>query len=139
MLSTLFLATTIPEPDVGNLAASLLAALSAKNYTLVASILLVGAVWLVRTFGAKAWPALGTPRAGAVLSVVGGTASLLVAALASGQAFTLGLLFGCINAALTANGLWSATKNFIKPTVPETQRAPTICTPQEIANGTCKP
>lgn len=138
MLSTLFLATTIPEPDVGNLAASLLAALSSKNYTLVASILLVGAVWLVRTFGAKAIPGLGTPRAGAILSVVGGTASLLVAALASGQALTLGLLFGCVNAALAASGLWSAGKNLVTPP-PEAQRAPTICTPQEIANGTCKP
>lgn len=137
MLSTLLLATTIPEPDVGSLAASLLSALSSKNYTLVASILLVGAVWAVRTFGTKAIPGLGTPRAGAILSVVGGTASLLVAALASGQAFSLGLLFGCVNAALAASGLWSAGKNLLTP--PEAQRAPTICTPAEIANGTCKP
>ena len=128
MFASLFVLaqTSIPEPDVGGLASLLVQAFASKDYTLVASVLLLAVVWAVRTFGAKFIPALGTPRAGAFLSAVGGTASLLVAALAAGQTFTLGLLFGCLNAALAASGLWSVAKNLAT--------AAPICSAADIAN-----
>jgi hypothetical protein len=68
-----------------------------------------------------------------LLSVLGGTCTLLVVALAGGQPFTLGLLLSCLMTAACAAGLWSWGTNARKPAVS------VVCTPHEIANGTCRP
>lgn len=135
--SLAFAQTSIPEPDLGGLASTFLAALASKNYALLGTVAVLALVWAARTFGAKVIPGLGTPRGGAILSAVGGTAALLVAALTAGQPLTVSLVVGCLWTALSASGLWSVGKNLAAP-APQA-KAPTICTPAEIANGTCKP
>lgn len=137
MLAVLLLAQALPEPSVADLGALLLQAITGKQYALLASILVLGAVWLARWAGAKAWAPLGTPRAAALLSALGGTAGLMAIALGSGQPFSLGLLMGCVSTALGASGLWSTAKHITEPKV--VAMAPDRCTPIEIANGTCKP
>jgi hypothetical protein len=126
--------SAIPEPDVTSLGATFLAALSGKQYPLLASVVLLGAVWLLRAVGGRFIPALATPRGGAILSAVGGTAALLVAALSSGQPLSVGLVLGCLSTALGASGLWSTAKNVAKG--PTQQK---VCDPVDIANRTCVP
>jgi len=133
------LSTVVPEPSLLDLGALLVQAITSKHYSLMGSVLVLGLVFLVRYFGAKLHPALGTPRAGAILAGVGGTASLLVAALAAGQPFSLGLLLSCVSTALGGAGLWSVAKNAAQKPLPPPSESKGVCTPIEIANGTCKP
>lgn len=138
LLPSLAFAQSVAEPDAGSLFTTFLSALASKNWALLGTVAVLALVWAARTFGAKVIPGLGTPRGGAILSAVGGTAALLVAALTAGQPLTVSLVVGCFWTALSASGLWSVGKNLTAP-APTPQAAPTICTPAEIANGTCKP
>lgn len=137
LLPSLAFAQSVAEPDVGSLFTTFLSALASKNWALLGTVAVLALVWAARTFGAKVIPGLGTPRGGAILSAVGGTAALLVAALSAGQPLTVSLVVGCFWTALSASGLWSVGKNLTTP-APQA-KSPTICTPAEIANGTCKP
>lgn len=128
--------TAIPEPDVGSLGASFLTALMSKNWGLLLSVALLGAVWAVRALGGKVWAPLASERGSAVLAFLGGTLALLVGALGTGQSFSVSLLLGCVSTALTASGLWSTTKSVVKP---KPTMAPDKCSPIQIANGTCTP
>jgi len=129
----------VPEPSLLDLGALLVQAITSKHYSLLGSVLVLGLVFLVRHFGAKLHPALGTPRAGAILAGVGGTASLLVAALVAGQPFSLGLLLSALSTALGGAGLWSVAKNAAQKPLPPPAETNAVCTPREIAAGTCKP
>lgn len=134
------LSTVVPEPSLLDLGTLLVQAITLKHYSLLGSVLVLGGVFLARSFGTRLHPALGTPRAGALLAGVGGTASLLVAALAAGQPFSLGLLLSALSTALGGAGLWSVAKNATQPTpVPAPVETKAVCTPREIAAGTCKP
>jgi hypothetical protein len=128
----------IPEPDVGSLGASFLQALMSKNWGLLLSVALLAVVWAVRAFGGRLWAPIATPRGSALLSFFGGTLALLVAALGTGQSFSLSLLLSCVSTALTASGLWSTTKAVVERAKPQPM-APERCTPIQIANGTCTP
>lgn len=134
----LLLSTVVAEPSLLDLGALLVQAITLKHYSLLGSVLVLGGVFAARYFGAKLHPALGTPRAGAILAGVGGTASLLVAALAAGQPFSLGLLLSALSTALGGAGMWSVAKNAAKKPLPPAETKAN-CTPIEIANGTCKP
>lgn len=138
MLTLSLLSTVTPEPSLLDLGALLVQAITTKHYSLLGSVLVLGAVFLVRYFGVKLHPSLGTPRAGAILAAVGGTSSLLVAALAAGQTFSLGLLLSALSTALGGAGLWSVAKNATQKPLPPAE-SKGVCTPIEIANGTCKP
>lgn len=134
------LAQGIPEPDAASLGASFLAALASKNYGLLLSAALLGAVWLTRftagRIGGKLGELLTSPRGSAVLAFLGGTAALLVGALGAGQDFSLGLLLGCVSTSLTASGLWSVGKAVVekKPAVTPSM-APQVCSAADIAQG----
>ena len=95
---------------------------------------IVGLVAVLRKAGSKRLPVLDSPRGAVALSMAGGTASALALALFSGHPFTLGLLSSCLMTAASASGLWSWGQ-----TIGRKPGASTICTPQEIANGTCRP
>lgn len=124
----------IPEPDVGTVLSAVFAAVNSKNWALLAAAAVVGVVFVLRKVGAKVHPWFATPRGGVVLLAVGGTGSLLLAALSSGQSFSASLLLGCINTALAASGLWSTVKN-----AAQTKTQQRVCDPIEIANRTCVP
>lgn len=140
MFPLLAFAQAIPEPDVGSLGASFLTGLSTKNYGLLLSAALLGAVWLARfvagRIGGAVGEALTSPRGSAILAFLGGTAALLVGALGAGQEFSVGLLLGCVSTSLTASGLWSVSKAVTEKrpdAVPA--MAPQVCSAADIANG----
>lgn len=129
-------AQAIPEPDVGSLGASFLTALMSKNWGLLLSVVLLGAVWFVRAFGGKVWAPLASERGSAFLAFFGGTAALLVGALSAGRTFSVELLLGCVSTSLTASGLWSVGKAVTEKrpgAVPA--MAPQVCSAADIANG----
>lgn len=132
-------AAGIPEPDVGSLGASFLKALSTKNYGLLLSAALLGAVWLSRfvagRIGGAVGAALTSARGSAILAFLGGTAALLVGALGAGQQFSLGLLLSCVGTALTASGLWSVGKAVVEKPGVTPSMAPQVCSASDIANG----
>ena len=125
------LSTVVPEPSLLDLGSLLVQAITTKNYSLLGSVLVLGLVFLARWGGTKIHPRLGTPRAGALLVAVGGTSTLLIAALVAGQPFSLDLLVDSFLKAMGASGIWSVVKN--------ATQAKGVCTPREIASGECKP
>lgn len=95
-------ATTTPAvvvaPDANPLGflESLFNAAKAGNWRLLSALALVGLVYVIRKFGQKALPWLGTDRGGAVSALVVGVAGSLSLALMSSAP---------INAAMIVNGL----------------------------------
>lgn len=133
-------AASIPEPDIAGLGSAFLLALSTKNYGILLSAALLGAVALAR-FVASKFPGkfatwLTTPQGSAVLALLGGSASLLLGALRAGQELTPGLVLSCVGTALMASGLWSTAKALgeKKPDVTPSM-APQVCSAADIANG----
>lgn len=139
MLSSL-LATLAPEPSFVDVGGVLLSALSGGQYALLGAAGLLLLVLVARKAGAKALPWFGTPRGGAVLALLVAGLTTLVARLSSGAPFSLGLVLEAVTVALSASGLWSVGKNLAtKREAPESLQAPEVCTPREIAAGTCTP
>lgn len=89
-------------------------AMGPAGLALGVAAVLVGAVQLVRHFGARLHPALGTPRAAAITSLALAILGALAASLATGQALTLTVALNAILAGLTASGLFSASKAVIQ-------------------------
>ena len=126
---------TAPVPDLGlGEVLSLVArAFAGRQWGLLGVLALLGLVFLLRKAGGRYIPFLDTPRGAVVLSLVGGTGTLLAAALSAGTPFSLGLVLSCLMTAASASGLWSWGQSLKKPS------PAVICTPTEIANGTCRP
>jgi len=89
-------------------------AMGPAGLALGVAAVLVGLVQLVRTFGARLHPALGTPRAAAITSLVLAILGALAATLATGTPLTLTVALNAILAGLTASGLFSASKAVIQ-------------------------
>lgn len=85
-------------------------AMGPAGLALGVAAVLVGLVQLVRTFGARLHPALGTPRAAAITSLALAILGALAASLATGAPLTLTVALNAILAGLTASGLFSASK-----------------------------
>lgn len=85
-------------------------AMGPAGIALGVAAVLVGLVQLVRHFGGRLHPALGTPRAAAITSLALAILGALAASLATGQALTLTVVLNAILAGLTASGLFSASK-----------------------------
>lgn len=134
----------LPQPTLGEVAEQLSDALAGKQWSLALSLVVVALVLVLRKLASTAggWGSgllsqvllwLSTPKGAVVLSVVGGTAALLSVALGGGKEFSLSLLISCFMGAASASGLFSWGQTLAKPTM-----APPVCSPEEIANGTCK-
>lgn len=137
-----------PPPDppgLGEVVEQLSEAISGKQWSLALSLLVVALVVVLRKAASAAgnrgngalsrallW--LGTPKGAVALSVVGGTATLLSIALAGDKPLSLSLLLSCFMGAASASGLFSWGQTLSKPR----PTAGTVCSPAEIANGTCK-
>lgn len=127
------------EPSVFDLGGILLSALSGGQYALLGAAGLLLLVLAARKAGSNVHPWFATPRGGAVLALLVAGLTPLVARLTAGAPLSLGLVLECVAVALSASGLWSVGKNLaVKKTGPAPAEPP-ICTPIEIANGTCKP
>lgn len=71
-------------------------------------------VQVLRAFGARIHPALGSGRAAAILAVVLPVVGAIVTTLASGAPITLAVILNAILAGLTASGLFSASRAVVK-------------------------
>lgn len=131
----------VTEPSVLDVGGILISAFSGGKYALLGAAALLLLVLLARKGGAKVAPWLGTPRGGAVLALLVAGLTSLVARLASGAAFSFGLVLEAVTVALSASGLWSTGKALVekKPAATPTLDDSTVCTPREMAAGTCKP
>lgn len=85
-------------------------ALASKNWGLLACAVVLGAVHLVRRFGASRWPWLSSDGWGVGLSLVVAAVVKISAALASGTPITLSLVLGALLTAAGASGLFSWAK-----------------------------
>ena len=70
-------------------------------------------VQVLRAFGARIHPALGSGRAAAILAVVLPVVGAIVTTLASGGALTVAVVLNAILAGLTASGLFSASRAIV--------------------------
>lgn len=136
MLSTLL--AQVSEPSIVDIGGVILSALSGGQYALLGAAALLLLVLAARKGGAKLIPWLGTPRGGAVLALALAGLTSLVARLSAGVPFSLGLVLEAVVVALSASGLWSVSKNLATKPAP-VANADAVCTPREIAAGTCKP
>jgi hypothetical protein len=134
-------ASVVPLPppgeiELGDLLPVIANAFATGNWLLFALGLVLGALIVfftvngVRVFLGRYWPWLLTDRAGVVLSAVVGPLGAMVAALAANQPITSSLVVGLLSS-LMASGAKSWQR--------KGARAPEVCTPEELANGTCKP
>jgi len=71
-------------------------------------------VQVLRAFGARIHPALGSGRAAAILAVVLPVVGAIVTTLASGGALTVAVVLNAILAGLTASGLFSASRAIVQ-------------------------
>ena len=71
-------------------------------------------VQVLRAFGARIHPALGSGRAAAILAVLLPVVGAIVTTLASGQALTVAVVLNAILAGLTASGLFSASRAIVQ-------------------------
>lgn len=130
------------EPSLGDVVDQLSEAVSGKQWSLALSLLVVALVVVLRKVASAAGKSgsvlgrallwLSTPKGAVVLSVVGGTATLLSVALGTGKPLSFALLVSCFMGAASASGLFSWGQTLSKP------RPTAVCSPAEIANGTCK-
>lgn len=133
------LAQATAEPSLLDVGGILLSALSGGQYALLGAAALLLVVLVARKVGGKYVPFLATPRGGAVLALLLAGLTSLVARLASGAAFSVGLVLEAVTVALSASGLWSTGKALVEKKAQPTPSVATVCTPREIAAGTCKP
>ncbi|PTL79103.1 hypothetical protein [Vitiosangium sp. GDMCC 1.1324] len=95
------------EVTLGEVVKLIAQAVASRNWGLLACALVLGAVYVVRRFGASRVPWLSSDAAGVALSVVAAAALQLSAALASGTPVTLALVLGILLTAAGASGLFS--------------------------------
>lgn len=126
------------EPSIFDVGGVLLSAISGGQYALLGAAALLLVVLVARKAGAKLHPFFATPRGGAVTALLVAGLTSLVARLSTGAPLSLGAVLEAVAVALSASGLWSVGKHLTTPHAPEHGIKP-ICTPIEIANGTCKP
>lgn len=128
----------VTEPSLLDVGGVLLSALSGGQYALLGAAALLLLVLLTRKVGGKYVPFLATPRGGAILSLALVGLGTLVARLQAGATLSIGLVLEAVMGALTVSGLWSTGKALVEKKAALAPEPP-ICTPIEIANGTCKP
>lgn len=139
-MSPFLLAQAVAEPSLLDVGGVVLSALSGGQYALLGAAALLLVVLAARKGGAKVLPWFGTPRGGAVLALLVAGLTSLVARLSAGASFSLGLVLEAVTVALSASGLWSTGKALVeRKAVPAPAEAPAVCTPREIAAGTCQP
>lgn len=133
------LAQATAEPSILDVGGILLSALSGGQYALLGAAALLLVVLVARKVGGKYVPFLATPRGGAVLALLVAGLTSLVARLAAGSALSAGLVLEAVMVALSASGLWSTSKALVEKKAQAAPSVATVCTPREIAAGTCKP
>ncbi len=90
--------------DPGTLITQLLGAIQGRNWILIVSAVLSGAIYVVRRWGLAWIPWFGTDRGGAVLTVVVGILGALASALATGHFMASSFVDGLVLAMNTAGG-----------------------------------
>lgn len=108
------------------LAEPVLQAIMGGQYAAAAALALVLAVALLRRYGVKRWPALGSAAAGSILVLVGGFGAALATSLLAGSALSGTLAYSALKVSLLAAGGFS----LLKPLIAALQRkAPSWLSP----------
>lgn len=103
---------TLPtEPDA--IAAAIISAISGGNWTMVFVLGLVGVIWVVRKFGSKLIPFLGTSEGGALLALVTGVILYIIAVKYAGQPITFNTLILAVTTAWAASGSWTVMRKIL--------------------------
>ena len=99
--------STPGEVQFGEVVKLFAQAVSSRNWGLLACAVVLGAVYVVRRFGASRVPWLRTDAAGILLALVTAAGLQLSAVLAAGKPVTLSLVLGILFTAAGASGLFS--------------------------------
>lgn len=120
-----------PTADLATFARLLLEAVQSGRWGIVASLVVVGLVFLLRTYGAKLWPALGGKVAPPVLAIVGSVAGAILTALVAGQPITAGLVLQALLVGFGGIGVFSAQKNILQARAAGKAAAAAVLTPAQ--------
>jgi hypothetical protein len=105
---------TIPDPSqLEAFATFALNAVQSGNYSLVAALGVIAAVYALRRFGGGRIPFLATDRGGALLVIITSVAGALATAFAAGTAVSLPLVISALVVALKAAGGFSLAKKLL--------------------------
>jgi hypothetical protein len=99
-----------PDVDLAGYAALLLERIGSGDYVVAAALALMGVVFLLRRFGARIHPLLGSGKAAVVLTLLAGVGGAVANALLAGAPLTLALVLKGVMVALTSMGLFSGAK-----------------------------
>lgn len=99
--------STPGEVQLGEVVKLVAQAVASRNWGLLACAVVLGAVYVVRRFGASRAPWLRTDAAGILLAVLTAAGLQLSTALAAGKPVTLSLVLGILATAAGASGLFS--------------------------------
>lgn len=106
-----------PEADPLGLIAQVVGAVRAKNWLLAVPLLLLGAVWALRKYGARAWPWLATNKGGAALAIfAAAVTAVLSAVLAPGPHSLAQVLSAAVGLLLANQLLFAYLKKLLAPT-----------------------
>lgn len=122
LLSGVALAQEVAAPagelDPMALLSAIIGAVQAGQWPVAAVLLLVVAIWALRTFGAKAVPWLGTSEGGTVLAFLTALAGTLGAAALAGGPVTWALVGSALAGGFTAIGAWTGARRLLRALVP---------------------
>jgi hypothetical protein len=124
-------AAPLPNPDDGPaILNQLLDAIGSGNWRLVASLIVVGLVWLMRRFATRVHPWFGTDRGGVAVALLGGLLAVAAGELAAGRGFTVQTVANGISLAIAAAGGWVMVRRLVSPPdAANVANAPAAATP----------
>lgn len=114
-LTGLAFAADIPQPDAnaGDFIKALFTAATNGEWKIVAGLVMIGFVFVLRTWGSKYVKWFASSTGGTILNFTASLGATLGVALASGAPIKLGLVATAFSTAATAAGLWELLKKYV--------------------------
>jgi len=124
-----------PDEDAPAWALALYTAITSGEWKLAGGLVLLGLTWLVRSWGVRLIPWLGTSLGGIVLAFVLALASTFGLALATGASFTLASVAVAIGTAATAAGVWEWLRSYFPPAATSSDKIKAAALPKATIDG----
>jgi len=110
-----------PAADPSGYLLLILNAVQGRQWIVLAGLVVIGVVWVVRTYGAKWLPWLSTAKGGATLSLVVGILGSVALVLLGGKGFSWKAIIDGALLAFISSGGFTVVKNLLaKPPAPPT-------------------